>query len=386
MTKSSGGGVQQVIVPPPTAQETALQEKQIALAEAQLEAIGQMNDFQQQQFALAAPIFEKQAKLLEAALGDIENPETIARLEKVRAAQDELLDLELENIRRGGAATEEEKRLIGETVAQGIAAGESDITKFQGDVTERLAQELAPALGLRPTDTPIVDRAGRAAEEATRQQGQLVRNLRGAEATARLNFPLARSQVLSAATQFQQSLAESQRQFSEGLRESALTNRLNLAGGAVGQAGQFGLGLATGIPGNPGALAAALGSQRVAGAPRISTTTSAPSALQSIGGIASGVGALATGFFSSKELKTDKQPVDALKALEVVERLPVESWRYHGEDILHLGPYAEDFHKEVGTGDGVSISIIDHLGLLTAALKGLAKKVDNDNPLNLKAA
>ncbi|MEE8607223.1 MAG: tail fiber domain-containing protein [Nitrospiraceae bacterium] len=285
--------------------------------------------------------------------------------------EDELLRLELENIKRGGAATPEQLELIGQATELGIQSGESDIAKFQSDATERIAQELAPALGLRPTDTPVLDRAGRVAEEAVRQQGQLVTGLRQAEATASLNFPLAAQQLQSSQTQFQQQLAQATSQFQSQLRNSAFLNRLRLSEAPQ----QFGLGLATGVS-VPGLGRAPSGSR---------TVTS--------GGGGIGIGSLLSfggsviGAFSSRELKRDPEgiglssprQIDHEETLAKVEKLPVERWRYKEGlglgDRDHLGPYAQDVEESFGIGDGETINYLDAIGIGLSATKGLAERV-----------
>jgi hypothetical protein len=77
---------------------------------------------------------------------------------------------------------------------------------------------------------------------------------------------------------------------------------------------------------------------------------------------------------SSKKVKTDKRPVKG--ALKAVENMPVESWRYKGGIGRHVGPYAEDFKKETGAGDGKTINVIDAIGTNMAAIKELSAKVD----------
>ena len=202
--------------------------------------------------------------------------------------QEELLTSELERVRRGPAATDEQKRLIGEATEAALTAGRSDIGRFRELNLESLREELAPSLGLRPTDSPILDRGARIAEEAARQEGQLVSRLRGVQATAELNFPLAASQLQSAQTQFQQTLAEDTKRFQETLRQRAFTNRLNLTGQIGGQQ----IALATGINPNLGSLQTSLAQRQIAGSP---TTQTAGLGLSGVVGIAGGIGGLLSG-------------------------------------------------------------------------------------------
>ncbi len=388
IAEAKGGGSSTTTVDPPTAEETALTVKQTELAEFQLVELQKQTELQAAEQERLAPLIAQLEELQPLQL-DLAKQELTRALE-LGPVEDELLQLELENIRRGGAASPQQLELIGEATEQGIALGESDIAKFQKDATERIAQELAPALGLRPTDTPVQDRAARIAEEAVRQQGQLVRGLRQGEATAKLNFPLAAQQLQSAQTQFQQNLANSTQEFQGQLRNNAFLNRLRLSESTQ----QLGLGLATGFTPNIGAGNFQRGSTtRTSGGGGVT--------LGGIGSVLSGIGAVG-GLFSSRELKEDPKgiglsganelqegsdgiyrparQIDHEETLSEVEKLPVERWRYKeglglgGQD--HLGPYAQDVKEGFGVGDGETISIIDAIGIGLSATKGLAKKVN----------
>lgn len=81
---------------------------------------------------------------------------------------------------------------------------------------------------------------------------------------------------------------------------------------------------------------------------------------------------------SSKDYKEDKKPVEG--ALDVVESLPVESWKYKdgiSDGEQHIGPYAEDFKAKTGLGDGKSINVVDGIGLTMKAVQELSQKVDD---------
>lgn len=108
-----------------------------------------------------------------------------------------------------------------------------------------------------------------------------------------------------------------------------------------------------------------------------------------IGGIASaigtGIGAYAA--LSSKAKKTKKRPVKG--ALEAVKGLPVESWEYKPgaqgkappgvippDNKRHIGPYAEDFKKQTGRGDGKTIPLQDAIGITMKAVQELDDKVE----------
>lgn len=356
-----------VSIPGPTAQETELQSLQVQLAQQQLEAT-------QAQTAAAAPALRsltQQQELLEELFTPEQQrerlQEQIAFEDEFRPIQQELLQRELERIRRGPGASEEELRLIGEATERGIASGESDISEFQRLGLQQIREELAPASGLRPTDSPIVDRGLQLGREAQRQQGQLVRGLRGAEAQAALNFPLASQQFQQQQAFGASQLATSAQQFQSQLRQQAFQNQLRLGGQASGT----GLGALGGVTGGLGGL------QQVR-LGQTTTTTRDPVATGAkiAGGIAGG--ALA---FSSRKFKDSSGPVDIQKVLEAVRDLDVDHWTYKGEDVPHIGPYAEDFDKafDVNTGEGSYIQTIDALGVLFAAVKALAMRQEELN-------
>lgn len=96
----------------------------------------------------------------------------------------------------------------------------------------------------------------------------------------------------------------------------------------------------------------------------------------------SGVGAVAglgVSMMSSKDAKEAKAP--ARGSLAKLRDMPVEEWQYKdgiedGGANRHVGPYAEDFQKATGTGDGTRIPLQDALGLTMGAVQEVADKVD----------
>jgi hypothetical protein len=77
---------------------------------------------------------------------------------------------------------------------------------------------------------------------------------------------------------------------------------------------------------------------------------------------------------SSRQYKTDDGPPESI--LDAVKRLPIRTWRYKWEqpNIRHIGPYAEDWAQLFG-GDGLTISVIDALGVCLQAIKEMASDV-----------
>ena len=101
--------------------------------------------------------------------------------------------------------------------------------------------------------------------------------------------------------------------------------------------------------------------------------------MQAISGIGQGVGmAAGMAFKSARDSKEDMRPVAEGRALDAIENLDVEAWRYksgQGDGGRHIGPYAEDFKRETGLGDGRSISVQDAIGLTMKAVQDLAQEV-----------
>jgi len=98
------------------------------------------------------------------------------------------------------------------------------------------------------------------------------------------------------------------------------------------------------------------------------------------GGLGQAAGTAGALMVSSKDYKTDKAPVEG-SAMEAIKGLPVEQWRYKdgvqdGGQQEHIGPYAEDFQKQTGAGDGKMIPMQDMMGLQLKAIQELGMKVE----------
>lgn len=99
--------------------------------------------------------------------------------------------------------------------------------------------------------------------------------------------------------------------------------------------------------------------------------------------IGTGAGLLLGGskpwILSDEELKEDKQPIPEGEALEQVENMPVERWRYKegvADEGEHIGTYAQDFAEQTGEGDGTGIPVQDAIGVTMKAVQDLSAKVD----------
>lgn len=62
---------------------------------------------------------------------------------------------------------------------------------------------------------------------------------------------------------------------------------------------------------------------------------------------------------------------------EVIRLLPVERWRYKGQDIDHIGTYAQDFHRLLGLRPSKTISVIDLLGFMLKVAKDQTARIDH---------
>lgn len=390
-----GGTSTNTVVNPPTPEQTALTNKQIQLAEQQLKAIEKQTGFQEKLFANAEPLFDMQSEVFKNLLADINDPtqkalkdaQTQFAIESI-PIQRELQQKQLEAIRRNGAASPEELELIKQATEAGISTGWSDIDRASREGMESL-KDFASASGFRTSDSPILDRGQKLQAEALRGKTDLATSLRGAEATAKLNFPLARDQLLAGMTGAQQQITMAAQQFQAALRDASLNARLKFSSAANDQifgAAQGNLGIAGAAGGGISSLGAAIAPLNNSRG-TTTTQTSSPgfmSLLQPAGSFLGGVGGLVSGIGSvigsSRTFKEGNAKLDFAAVLRAIEDMPVEAWRYKPEMGLgteqHVGTYAEDFRKATGLGDGKTIPVIDAIGLVMAGLKGLKSKVD----------
>jgi hypothetical protein len=79
---------------------------------------------------------------------------------------------------------------------------------------------------------------------------------------------------------------------------------------------------------------------------------------------------------SSRTLKDVGEVVSSQDILTKLEELVLFRWKYKGEDVVHLGPMAEDFQRLFGVGDGKTLHPVDVFGVLLAAAKALVEKVN----------
>jgi hypothetical protein len=96
-------------------------------------------------------------------------------------------------------------------------------------------------------------------------------------------------------------------------------------------------------------------------------------------GVMSAIGTGLGLFLSDEDAKENKEPIPEGDALEAVNSMPVEEWDYkegQGDGGHHVGPYAQDFARATGKGDGHAIKAQDAIGLTMKAVQDLSVKVD----------
>jgi hypothetical protein len=355
-------------VAPPSPEELTYLNQQTALATLQMEALKEQQAFTADYQTTIKPVIEAQAALMKAELDAANDPVQkaiaassaklqLAQLEQagqLLPLQKQLLEKQIAQMEQGYKATPEQIKLIDETVAANLAKGESQILDFSKQALIQLRDELAPSLGLRPTDTPILDRGDIIGQQAVRQQGQLASSLQAAGAEAKLNYPLAAAGVSSQASQFSQNLILSAQQLAGQLTNQATANRLQLAGMGTATAGSAigaGLGLAAGSESNPLSFGRG-GTSKVSGI--------SGSAL--VGGIGSALGG-----FSDERLKSD---IKTIKHDEEGRRWV--TYRYIGEptSIVRVGVIAQ----EVFLTDPDAVAI-DESGFLTVDYSKLGEAI-----------
>jgi len=212
-----------------------LKKIDLALAEQQLRVLNQQESFQNFLFQTAGPLIERFG-------GQLTEMDEISRSSiygEAEAAQRANLEDQRAFDETGGAATPEQRRLISEQTENALNLGRSDIRAGLTEGLGLLKRELAPGLGLRPSDSPVIDRGGLLAREALRLESNLSLGLREQQAKSELEYPLAARTVSNQNAQLQAGIKE----FQASLRDSAFRNRLALTG-TVANAG-LGLGRPT---------------------------------------------------------------------------------------------------------------------------------------------
>ena len=341
-----GGGGSNTNVQVQPAAATPEEKRLLALSaeekEIQLANLKQITELQKKYFPLAESQLDYQAAL-DAEMRKSLTPEQYAaqaktefeRSQRLGTTQEELLNLQLEQLRRGGAATPEQIARINEATTAGITAGSADIDTAVSEGLDLLREELAPSLGLRSTDTPILDRGGQIVREGLKQKGSLQKNLQAVGATAKLNYPLAVQQLIGAQGQGQQVLIENIKNFQQDLQQKAFQNRLAL----TGQTSNTGLGLAGIGAGAGGGIG--LYNARYANAGRTSNTVNEASALDNM----TGLGRLLAGGGAAWAASDRRLKRNITRIGELLNGLPVYLFQYLGHAPFYIGVMADDVEK-----------------------------------------
>lgn len=275
-------------------------ETQVGLEQAQL-------DLLQQQISQEQALAPQREQLLQQELGLAGQRLTaeqasLEQQQRLAPLQEEAVQLELDRLRREGAPSEAQQALISAATERGIEAGTIGLEQQAETALQQLRRELAPQLGLRPGDSPILRRGEIIGEEAVMQRGQLEANLRGSEAAALAGLGgQQQQQGLTSLAQFQQSLANqaSSNRLLSGAALSPTSGGLPASlfgtpGQQLGNLGALGLGFAGTNVGTTQALA---GQQafRLGTATQTQQTGGLGPTIAGISGLLGGLGALATG-------------------------------------------------------------------------------------------
>lgn len=337
-----GGGSTVVNQPAPMSQEEVeLLGLNKQLAQKQLDAYDQVQPYQKQLLDYSLAQLQQNQNYTDA-LNKAITPEMQAqaqadeftRAQKLGPIQEQLLQAQLDQIKQGGRATDQQKADIAAATDAGITAGSADIDTNTRRGIGMIADELANSRGLRLSDSPIGSEAALLARAGSDQKASLTNNLRAAQANSVLNYPLAVQQLTGAQNQNQQNIISSAQQFQDSLRQQAYQNRLSLTGTASGG----GIGLA-GIGPGSGAITA-LNSTR-GGTNSTSNQASFGDTLSGVGKLASGIGALAA--FSDRRLKHDYGVVAETKG---GHKLHLFKYKGDGKETpLRLGVMADEAKK-----------------------------------------
>ena len=176
--------------------------------------------------------------------------------------------------------------------------------------------------------------------------------------------------------------ANTARRQSDAMADGALANAVNLGQGLAVNPGTS-MGISSGAAGQ-GFQGAMSGHQQMGNmlGQQYQTQMQAWQANQNMwGGVGTALGSIAGAlpFQSSKDSKTKKRK--SMGVLDAVKNMPVEEWEYKqgmgdGGGRKHVGPYAEDFQRATGLGNGREISVIDAVGVNMGATQELASQVD----------
>jgi len=100
---------------------------------------------------------------------------------------------------------------------------------------------------------------------------------------------------------------------------------------------------------------------------------------QNNSGLWSAIGTGVGWLLSDENVKEDKQEIPDGEALEMIDEMRVEKWKYKdgvADEGEHIGTYAQDFNEATGAGSSEGIPIQDAIGVTMKAVQDLNNKVD----------
>lgn len=340
-------------------QQLQFLQNQNALSLQQIDSLRQTTTFQNEANRYILEGLQDQSRRLaarNAAYSPAEEAQAAAeearRATRMSAMSEQAANIQLENLKRGTKPTDEQLANINEAYDATQARGESDINRYLTQTLRTINEEQSQASGLRPTDTPVVRLSERAGEEAARAQGNLTESVAGGRAMARLNYPLAASQLTGNQAATLQTISGNAANFQDQLRLAAASNRTQTFNmpGSVG----FAMPQQSPTPSlnfmNPGGMTTnpgAFGMQ--IGVPQGGTTTTNQQVpwwtalgqgAQAIGSVANGIGSVMSAgsqIFSDRRLKDDVKRIGELDS-----GLSVYSFRYKGEVTPRIGVMAQE--------------------------------------------
>lgn len=265
-----------------------------------------------------------------------------------------------------------QQQLTDQGVVQGSDAWNKAMSQFQRQKTD--AYQTANNSAVQAGNALESQLFGEHATQA--QYGQSANNQAFQQLLARAGF-----QNSAAGQNFQQQLQQGQ--FGNQARQQALAEQLQarmapineanaLATGGQAMLPQFGSGQGDVTPQGAPNMGSLYGQQYQGQLNAYNANVGSQNAtLGTLGSLA----AAAMFAFCSRDYK--RSLGEFTGAVEAVKAMPVDRWQYKGDQVVHIGPYAEDFHKATGTGDDKSIHFIDAIGVLIGAVRELVARVES---------
>jgi hypothetical protein len=325
---------------PISPEEQRLIDLQSQLSQQQLNSLNSMQPYEQQLLQYSQNQLSSQnayQNALDAAISPADRAAAAKaqfdQAQQLGPMQTQLAQMQLDALKQGGRATDQQKADIASATDASIAAGNAGIDTNTRRGIGMISDELGNARGLRLSDAPIGSEAALLTRAGTDQKAGLESSMRANQANATLNYPLAVQSMQSGINLGQQNSNASFSQFQNGLQQQAYQNRMSMTGPAI----TSGLGM-SGIGGGSGALSA-LNSNR--GSTSVGTGSNNSQGMSGLGSLMSGLGSLAS--FSDPRLKDDYGVVG-----ETTSGIPLHLYHYKGESTdtpVRLGVMADEVKK-----------------------------------------